>query len=218
LTCAGNKRVELSSTAPFRRDDQWHYDQGHFTMTQRKRTLGMVLVAAAIVAGFITANRYFETAGAKALFGERFENALHFLETDGQEVLDWDLVRAIQGRDGFPAELAALEGEEITVIGFVTPHDTGLLLVYGGRHSNYDNPLTYGHVVELDLSPLPKNALFFGNLLETERVRVRTRDPHGTEVHAEYPQLYRGRLVLDPDAEHGVVVQLAEAEHLTAPK
>ena len=184
-------------------------------MTRRKRTLSLSLVAVAIVAGFIFANRYYTVAEARSMFVERFDAAAAHLDERGTEVLDWNLVRRAQGGE-LPEELAGLEGEEITVLGFVTPYDTGLLRIYGGRHSNYDNPLTYDHVVELDLSPLPKTATFFGNLPEKERVRVRITDPHGTVVHAEYPQLYSGILVLDPEAEHGVTVQLTDAEHLTA--
>lgn len=185
-------------------------------MSRRKRTITLAIVFLGVVAGFIGINRYVVTADARSLFSERFDAAKAHLDSEGTEVLDWDLVRSAQGQGEMPGELAALEGEEVTVIGFVTPHDTGLLRIYGGRHSNYENPLTYAHVVELDLSPLPKTASFFGSVRDNERIRVRITDPRGTTVHAEYPQLYSGFLVLDPDAEHGVVVQLHDAEHLTA--
>ena len=187
-------------------------------MTRRQRTINFAIIALGIVMAFVATNRYFEVAGARSLFEERFEGAMNHLESEGTEVLDWDLVRSVQGRGGYPEALQALEGEEVTVIGFVTPYDTGLLRIYGGRHSNYDNPLTYDHVAVLDLSPLPKRASFFGSLSTNERVRVRISNPHGTKVHAEYPQLYSGILVLEPDAEHGVLVQLTDAEHLTAPE
>lgn len=185
-------------------------------MTQRTRRLSVLLVVIAVALAFVGVNRFVEVAEARSTFGERFQNAWTSLGQQDDPLLDWELLRRIQGHDGFPDELRALEGTEIRVVGFVTPHDVnGNLRIHGGRLSNYENPLTFENVAELDLTPMPKSTSFFGRL-PRERVRVVIADIAGTRVHAEYPQLYEGVLVLAPDAEHGVVVQLVDAEHLTA--
>jgi hypothetical protein len=146
-----------------------------------KRDLGVLVAVLAVIGGVAFANSQLRRTGLAGDFEALREQLEAKRLSSGINLLKWNIVRSTTGnlRAGakFSEELAAYDGKQVLIIGFMVPEDT------------------FRDVNHFLLLPIPLECYFCSMPPQRDVLLVRMREGTTTNIMSE-PVLIRGTLAL----------------------